>query len=154
MKCVSCGAAKMVRETRDVDYVYKGQATKILSVSGEYCPKCNESVHGEAESERLNAEMLAFNKEVNCSTVDPSFIIETRKKLKLDQREASIIFGGGSNGFSRYENGKTRPPLSLIQLFKLLNNHPELLDEIRPAKQTNTDSETEKKIVRRKKLYA
>ncbi|WP_368736475.1 type II toxin-antitoxin system MqsA family antitoxin, partial [Endozoicomonas sp. ONNA1] len=27
--------------------------------------------------------------------------------------------------------GKTKPPLSLVKLFRLLDNHPELLSEIR-----------------------
>ncbi len=26
------------------------------------------------------------------------------------------IFGGGVNAFSRYENGKTKPPLALVKL--------------------------------------
>lgn len=41
------------------------------------------------------------------------FITKVRKKLDLDQREAAEIFGGGINAFSRYENGKTKPPLAL-----------------------------------------
>jgi Antitoxin component of bacterial toxin-antitoxin system, MqsA len=32
--------------------------------------------------------MLAFNKQVNASIVDPAFIASVRKKLDLDQREA------------------------------------------------------------------
>ena len=56
-----------------------------------------------------------------------------RKKLALDQREAAEIFGGGINAFSRYENGKTKPPLALVKLLKVLDHHPELLDEIRAA---------------------
>jgi HTH-type transcriptional regulator/antitoxin MqsA len=54
-----------------------------------------------------------------------------RKKLDLDQREAAEIFGGGVNAFSRYENGKTKPPLALVKLFKLLDRHPDLLSEVR-----------------------
>jgi HTH-type transcriptional regulator/antitoxin MqsA len=56
-----------------------------------------------------------------------------RKKLDLDQREAAEIFGGGINAFSRYEAGKTRPSLALVRLLKLLERHPDLLDEIRTA---------------------
>ena len=54
-----------------------------------------------------------------------------RKKLALDQREAAEIFGGGVNAFSRYENGKTRPSLALVKLLKVLDRHPELLEEVR-----------------------
>ncbi|MNF07420.1 Antitoxin MqsA [compost metagenome] len=65
--------------------------------------------------------------------MDPDFIIAVRKKFDLDQREAGEIFGGGVNAFSRYENGKTRPPVALVKLFKLLDRHPELFEEVRTA---------------------
>lgn len=54
--------------------------------------------------------MQAFNKQVNAAIVDPGFIVSVRKKLDLGQREGAEIFGGGINAFSRYENGKTKPP--------------------------------------------
>lgn len=61
----------------------------------------------------------------------PGYIAKVRKKLELDQRrQAAELFGGGINAFSHYENGKTRPPLALVKLFKLLDRHPELLDEL------------------------
>lgn len=138
MRCIACGKANMVRETRDLTYTYKGHTTTIKEVSGDFCPACDESLHQSEEAARLSSAMLAFNKEVNGASVDPAFIIKTRKQLRLDQQEAAEIFGGGSNAFSRYETGKTKPPLALVQLLKILNKHPELLDEIRPAKATQT----------------
>ncbi len=71
--------------------------------------------------------------QVNAAIVDPSFIINVRKKLDLGQREAAEIFGGGVNAFSRYENGKTKPPLALVKLLKLLDRHLDLLSEVRTA---------------------
>ena len=79
-------------------------------------------------------EMQAFSKQVNAGLVDPAFIVKVRKKLALDQREAAEIFGGGVNAFSRYENGKTKPPLALVKLLKVLDRHPDLLDEIKVVK--------------------
>jgi HTH-type transcriptional regulator/antitoxin MqsA len=133
MKCPSCGTAKLVHGTRDMRYTYKGESTVLRQVTGEFCPACDESVLDAAESRRTMNLMLAFNKEVNGSIVDPAFIAGVRKKLDLDQREAGEIFGGGVNAFSRYENGKTRPPLALVKLLKLLDRHPELLNEVRAA---------------------
>ncbi len=37
------------------------------------------------------------------------------------------------NAFSRYENGKTKPPLVLVKLLRVLEKHPDLLDEVRAA---------------------
>ena len=133
MRCPVCGAAELVHDIRDLPYTYKGETTTISDVAGDYCPACGESVLDTAESARVSAAMLAFNRQVNASIVDPVFIADVRKKLALDQREAAEIFGGGVNAFSRYENGKTKPPLALVKLFKLLERHPELLNEVRAA---------------------
>jgi HTH-type transcriptional regulator / antitoxin MqsA len=133
MKCPACGAAKLVRDTRDMPYTYKGESTVISSVTGDFCPACGEVVLDAGESVRTSALMLAFNKQVNASIVDPEFITSVRKKLHLDQREAAEIFGGGVNAFSRYENGKTKPPLALVKLLKVLDRHPDLLAEIKAA---------------------
>lgn len=131
MKCPSCAAAELVHDIRDIPYTYKGESTIIPAVTGDFCPACGEAVLEAGESVRTGALMLAFNKQVNASIVDPGFIASVRKKLALDQREAAEIFGGGVNAFSRYENGKTKPPLALVKLFKVLDRHPDLLNEIR-----------------------
>jgi HTH-type transcriptional regulator/antitoxin MqsA len=131
MKCPSCGAADLVNGTRDVRYACKGESTTLPGVTGEFCPACGESVLSATESRRVMALMLAFRRQVNASWVDPSFIARVRKKLSLDQREAGEIFGGGVNAFSRYETGKTRPPVSLVKLLKVLDSHPELLEEVK-----------------------
>ncbi len=133
MKCPHCAAASVMPDTRDMPYTYKGESTTLPAVSGEFCPACGEAVLGPGESARVSAFMLAFNKQVNAATVDPGFIASVRKKLALNQREAAEIFGGGVNAFSRYENGKTRPPLALVKLLKVLERHPDLLQEVRAA---------------------
>ncbi len=70
---------------------------------------------------------------MNATIVDPKYIAKVRKKLMLDQREAAEIFGGGVNAFSRYEAGKTNPPLALVKLLRILDRHPDLLAEVRAA---------------------
>jgi len=131
MKCPICGAAELIHDTRDLPYTYKGETTHIAAVTGDFCPACAESVLDALESDRVMREMRAFSKQVNAAIVDPAFIASVRKKLALDQREAAEIFGGGINAFSRYENGKTKPPLALVKLLKVLERHPDLLSEVR-----------------------
>jgi len=131
MKCPNCGAAELVGDIRDMAYRYKGESTIFPQVPGDYCPACGEGVFDAPTSRAISADMKAFGRQVNAAIVDPAFISTVRKKLDLDQREAAEIFGGGVNAFSRYENGKTRPPLALVKLFKLLDRHPDLLAEVR-----------------------
>ncbi|HKI73697.1 MAG TPA: type II TA system antitoxin MqsA family protein [Pseudomonadales bacterium] len=131
MKCPNCGKAKLVKDKRDIPYVYKGESTVIPAVAGQFCAACGEAVLDAVESQRVSRTMMVFNKEVNASIVAPDFVSKVRKKLALDQRQAAEIFGGGVNAFSRYETGKTKPPLALVKLLKVLDRHPELLEEIR-----------------------
>ena len=133
MKCPICAKAELVHDTRDIPYTYKGESTVIPGMTGDFCPACGEAIFNAAEGQRISTLMLEFNKQVNAAIVDPEFIARVRKSLALDQREAAEIFGGGVNAFSRYENGKTKPPLALVKLLKVLEQHPELLAEIRAA---------------------
>jgi HTH-type transcriptional regulator/antitoxin MqsA len=131
MRCPVCAQAELVHDTRDIPYSYKGETTTIPAVTGDFCPACGETILDAAESARTSELMLGFNKQVNASIVDPAFISRVRKRLALDQQQAAEIFGGGVNAFSRYENGKTKPPLALVKLLKVLDRHPDLLAEIR-----------------------
>ncbi len=133
MKCPICAGAELVHDTRDVPYTYKGESTIMPAVTGDFCPACGEAILDAVVSARTTALMLEFNKQVNASIVDPAFIASVRKRLSLDQRQAAEIFGGGVNAFSRYENGKSKPPLSLVKLLKVLDRHPDLLAEVRAA---------------------
>lgn len=133
MKCPVCGAAELMQDTRDLPYTYKGEATIIPAVTGEFCPACDEVLLNREQGDRYSELLGTFQRQVNAAFVDPHYITRVRRKLDLDQRQAAELFGGGVNAFSRYENGKTKPPLALVKLFKLLDRHPDLLDELRSA---------------------
>lgn len=131
MKCPSCDNQEMVLKTQDIPYSYRGESTIIKNVTGEFCSSCEEMILEHEEAQRVSDAMAAFNKQVNAAAVDPEFIRGVRKKLSLDQKEASELFGGGVNAFSRYETGKTMPPVALVKLFRVLDTHPELLPLVR-----------------------
>jgi HTH-type transcriptional regulator/antitoxin MqsA len=136
MKCPTCETGNLVASVRDVPYVYKGKKTVIKAVKGKFCdnPKCRDVVMDIDESARTSKAMLAFNKKVNARLSPIDLLTEVRGKLKLTQQQAAEVFGGGPNAFSRYESGKTKPPLALVKLFKVLSKHPELFEEIAESK--------------------
>lgn len=130
MQCPCCGGAELIHDTRSVPYTYKNSSTLIPAVTGDFCPACGEVVLNRMEGDRYSALIGEFQCKVNAAYVDPCFIARVRKKLALDQRQAAELFGGGVNAFSRYENGKTKPPLALVRLLKILDRHPDLLQEM------------------------
>ncbi len=131
MRCPICGKAELIHDTRDLPYVFKGEEAILPGIEGDFCPACGEIILDATNSMRAGVLMGEFNQQVNAASVDPQFIVNVRKKLELDQKEAAAIFGGGVNAFSRYEDGKARPPLSLVKLLKVLERHPDLLSEVR-----------------------
>lgn len=133
MKCPVCGSAELKHETRDVEYEYKGRKTGITGITGDYCDACDEAILDRLNSERYSRQVAAFVRKVNALEVDPHFIASVRKRFNLDQRQAAEIFGGGANAFSRYETGRVAPPKPLVLLFKALDKHPELFEELKHA---------------------
>jgi HTH-type transcriptional regulator/antitoxin MqsA len=124
MKCPSCAGRKLVRDTRDIPYTYKGKTTTIPAVRGDFCPACGESVLAAAEASRVSAGRCWSSISTSTPLLSTLASLRVRKKLALDQREAAAIFGGGPNAFSRYENGKTKPPLALVKLLMVLDGTP------------------------------
>lgn len=98
---------------------------------GEFCPACGEVILNREHGDRYNEFVGAFQRQVNAAYINAENIARVRKKLGLRQRQAAEVFGVGINAFSRYENNKTTPPVALVKLLKLLDHHPDLLDEIR-----------------------
>lgn len=131
MKCPVCGGAELIHGARDVPFIYKGHDFTLHNVIGDHCPACGETVMTKEESDIYTAQILIIKKQVNLETIEPGYIIQIRKKLGLNQKEASEIFGGGINAFSRYEQGKAQPHSSTIKLLHVLDRHPDLLSEIR-----------------------
>lgn len=53
-----------------------------------------------------------------------------RRKLGLSQIAAARLTGGGHNAFSRYERGEAAPLPAVVNLFRLLDKHPEFLKDL------------------------
>lgn len=53
-----------------------------------------------------------------------------RRKLGLSQVAAARLTGGGHNAFSRYERGEAAPLPAVVNLFRLLDKHPESLHDL------------------------
>ena len=130
MTCPYCARGTLVRDTRDIPYVYRGESVLIEAVTGGFCDACSEVVPDGADAGRIIKAMLEFKKKVDIEKVDPRFVTTGRKQRHLGQKQAEGLFGGGTDTFSRYEIGEAKPPLSLVKLFCILNGHPEMLVDV------------------------
>ncbi|SJM89429.1 type II toxin-antitoxin system MqsA family antitoxin [Crenothrix polyspora] len=44
MKCSACVMTELIHDTRNIPYSYKGDATFIPVISGDFYPACDESI--------------------------------------------------------------------------------------------------------------
>ncbi len=125
--CPLCGVGTLSDSTRKVEERYKG-TTFILTVRGAFCNLCHD---GFPEFDPKQEEAWrAFRDRIDAE--ESAELTRIRKKLRLTQAKAAALAGGGKNAFSRYEKGKAKPVAAVINLFRLLDRHPELLEELRP----------------------
>ena len=64
MKCPCCGAAELIRETRDIPYAYKGKTATFPAVTGDFCPACGEVVLDCQQGDRYSAMIGQLQREV------------------------------------------------------------------------------------------
>ncbi len=126
--CLNCENAEMVRAKKDAVIEYRGKQAKVRAVDGWHCPECGEIEFAGKEGERYAEALEKLRAKVDAAEAEE--LARIRKKLGLSQRKAAELTGGGVNAFSRYENGKARPVPAVINLFRLLDKHPELIEEI------------------------
>src|SRR4030067_1892615 len=126
--CLNCEQGDMVRGKKDSVIEYRGHRATVRAVNGWHGHECGEIEFAGNEGTRYAGALEKLRLKVDAE--ESAELARIRKKLKLSQRRAAAIAGGGVNAFSRYENGKAKPVAAVINLFRLLVKHPELMGEI------------------------
>ena len=123
--CSNCGSvggmARFENEAHDV--VFRDVKTSVKGLSGWRCEHCGEIEFDADSAERYAAAGDALVLQARRNVGEE--LRRIRKKLGLNQAQASALTGGGHNAFSRYETGKVIPSPAVINLFRLLDRHPE-----------------------------
>jgi len=132
--CGACGHKKTMARFENARFTveHDGLRKVVEGLSGWRCKSCDE-IEFDAESARRYAaagDALV----VEARKRQQKELKRIRQKLDLSQQAAARITGGGHNAFSRYERGEAQPLPAVVNLFRLLDRHPELLGEIMPAK--------------------
>ncbi|HEX7369981.1 MAG TPA: type II toxin-antitoxin system MqsA family antitoxin [Rhodanobacteraceae bacterium] len=124
--CAECGSKELTRFSGEAVPLHDG--TLVAGLSGVRCTACGEVYLDEVSHARYaaagDARVLARRDE------DRAMLVRVRKKLKLTQQQAAELTGGGHNAFSRYERGEARPMPAVVNLFRLLDRHPNLLKDV------------------------
>ncbi len=129
--CMECGQSDSLAAFRGESFTvtHKCEAMVVQNLAGQRCSACGEVFFDDASAAAYAAagDSLVTNARQNVA----AHLRRVRIKLGLTQRAAAELTGGGHNAFSRYENGQAAPVAAVVNLFTLLDHHPELVHELR-----------------------
>jgi HTH-type transcriptional regulator/antitoxin MqsA len=129
--CANCGHAPIARFENETLPIRHGPlSVDVKGLAGWRCTSCREVVFDSKSARRYAAAGDALVRQAR--QTERAEIRRIRRKLGLSQATAAMLTGGGHNAFSRYERGEAAPLPAVVNLFKLLDKHPELLKEINP----------------------
>jgi HTH-type transcriptional regulator/antitoxin MqsA len=129
-RCLNCAARKGMTRFKNETFTieHAGMGATVEGLSGWRCGACGEVEFDPDSAQRYGAagdELVLRDRERQSREIK-----RIRRKLGLSQVTAARLTGGGHNAFSRYERGEAAPLPAVINLFRLLDKHPELLPEL------------------------
>lgn len=128
-KCLACGSKSIKRETRKTKFQYQGK-TLSYDQPANWCLQCGEAFLEKSDKESTDHLIYNFQAKVD-GRLTTDDILRIRKKLKLTQKQAGELIGGGLNAFSRYETGRSYPTKGTENFLRVLDKHPKLIDELK-----------------------
>lgn len=138
--CPVCGEGTLRDGTKQLELEYRGERF-VEQQLGAICDLCGDGVTYHDPEQEARWEQFRHGVEERLRRE----LAAIRSRLGLTQEEASRLSGGGHNAFSRYERGEAQPVAAVLNLFRLLDAHPELIEELDPTLSASSTSAREAK---------
>ena len=126
--CKVC-KSESIRQLNDVENIsYKGT---ILSISMEYseCNECRREFVSKQQILNNDSRVRDAKKSVD-GLLSSTEIYHARTLLELTQEQASLVFGGGKNAFSKYERAEVSQSAAMDKLIRICLKHPSVFHEL------------------------
>lgn len=126
--CKLC-KSENIQQLSDIENItYK---ENILSVSMEYsvCNACGREFVSKQQILNNDARVRDAKKSAD-GLLTSSEIYEARRILGLTQEQASLVFGGGKNAFSKYERAEVSQSAAMDKLIKICLKHSNVFSEL------------------------
>ena len=120
---------KLVRDTRPFTVRYGGRERVIQLPAWYPVRKSGEGLHVGDDMAIVDHALVELKAEVQ-GVLKPDEVRAIRLRLKLSQRKAGEILGGGPRAFQKYESGEVLVSRPMTQLLRLLSRDPKRLKEL------------------------
>jgi HTH-type transcriptional regulator/antitoxin MqsA len=119
---------KLTRDVRPCTVRYQGRA-RTVDLPGWYpADKDGDGVLVGSDMDAVDQALRELKAEV--ASLKPGEVRAIRLRLKLSQRKAGEILGGGPRAFQKYESGEVMVSKPMAQLLRLLDRDPRRLKEL------------------------
>lgn len=127
VKCPACESGEWQPKSDGVHSFRHSR--KEYQVGGLHYAVCNNcGLRGFLPGQRkANRELIQKYQNTLVGYISPSDVLLVREKYLLTQKQANKIFGGGSQGFSKWERGIASPAGPTARLIKLALKHPDVM---------------------------
>lgn len=130
LTCPECEEGSLVRGTREIVFEHKGAQLRVDALECYRCNACGtETV--KPDQIRRNQIRISDAKRHADGYLTGEQIRRLRESLSLSQADAALLFGGGTNGFSKYERGEVIQSVSMDRLLRVVATYPWLLEFLR-----------------------
>jgi HTH-type transcriptional regulator/antitoxin MqsA len=107
---------------------YRGHR-KSVRLPGYWCRECPEAVFDGDALQKKETAFLKLRAEVE-QVLSPDRVASIREKLRLSQRKAGELLGGGPRSFQKYESGEQQVSVPMTNLLRLLEKDPRRVREL------------------------
>jgi len=119
----------LTRGVRPFVVAYKGEAVTV-ALPGYYPAGAGDGAHVGDDMAVVDEALRGLKERIE-GLPSPATIRRVRAKLNLTQREAGLLLRVGENAFDKYERGLVEPSGPTSQLLRILDRHPELVEDLR-----------------------
>lgn len=128
--CPMCETGQLRPITFSDSFTYKNRSITVDGLQGMLCDNCGADP---ILTEQIfsNQEKIADAKRTALSMLTGDQIRQIRERLKLSQKDCSLLLGGGANAFSKYERGEVIQSDAMDALLYVVDKFPFTLDALR-----------------------
>lgn len=118
--CNKCNSTEVIQTSEVELNTYKGVEYSV-DINYSTCSSCHREFLTKPQIILNEAKVRETKKEID-GLLSAEAIKVIRKSLNLSQADASIVFGGGQNAFSKYERSEVTQSQAMDKLLRLASS--------------------------------
>ncbi len=123
LHCPACDVGTLREEHGTEELSYSGKAFVLNNMTYSVCDACGTEIVT-PEQARSNDRLIREEHRRIDGLLPAEEIKELRRRLRLTQHDASFLFGGGTNAFSKYECSEVIQSVPMDRLLRIADMVP------------------------------